>query len=213
MGLTNVARSWLIAGRPKLALAASKRAIALLRARERPELIGLASVVDVWWTHHLALRAGGDPAAADGALAQAYASMRVGVAKLSDEGLRRSGFNKVETHRLVIAARRAEARRRGLPAAEHLPHLQGQADLREPFERLVASGLRLNELRSEAELRDFLVDEATELSGAERVLMLLLPATAEAAAATPAIAGAQLPLGEDAEALLRAVAPWIEAIA
>ena len=45
--------------------------------------------------------------------------------------------------------------------------------LREPFERLVDSGLRLNELRTERELHDFLIDKATELSGAQRVLLVL----------------------------------------
>ena len=45
--------------------------------------------------------------------------------------------------------------------------------LGEPFERLVDTGLRLNEIKSEAELHEFLVDEVTELSGAERVLLVL----------------------------------------
>ena len=43
--------------------------------------------------------------------------------------------------------------------------------LREPFERLVDSGLRLSELRSEPELHDVLIDKVTELSGAQRVLL------------------------------------------
>ena len=74
----------------------------------------------------------------------------------------------------------------------------------EPFKRLVDSGLRLNQLRSEAELHDFLVDEATGLSGAERVLLVLQGTSGRHAAA------ALLPAGEDAAALLRAVSPWLD---
>ena len=73
--------------------------------------------------------------------------------------------------------------------------------LREPFERLVDTGLRLNELRSAKRLHEFLIDEATELSGAERVLLVL--------EATGSVAGADslVPRGEDAQALLRAIMP------
>ena len=56
--------------------------------------------------------------------------------------------------------------------------------------------LRLNELRSADELHEFLIDEATELSGAERVLLVL---------ETPEglrLAGSLVPRGEDAQALL-----------
>ncbi len=56
---------------------------------------------------------------------------------------------------------------------ERPAHLAGTASLREPFERLVDTGLRMNEIRGVAELHEFLIEEATELSGAERVLLLL----------------------------------------
>jgi hypothetical protein len=68
----------------------------------------------------------------------------------------------------------------------------------EPFERLV-DGLRLNELRSAVQLPEFVVEEATELSGGERVL-LLLEGTDGAQ-----IAGSMLPRGEDAGALQTAI--------
>ena len=67
----------------------------------------------------------------------------------------------------------AEAARRGLPDAQRLEHLRLPSSLADPFKRLVDSGLRLNQLRSEAALHDFLIDEVTELSGAERVLLVL----------------------------------------
>ncbi len=77
-------------------------------------------------------------------------------------------------------------------------------DLTDPFKRLVASGLRLNQLRSEPALHDALVDEAAELSGAERVLLVLRSAEKRH------IAGALLPAGEDAAPLLQAVTPWLD---
>ncbi len=61
--------------------------------------------------------------------------------------------------------------------------------------------LRLNELRSASELHDFLIDEATELSGAERVLLVLeTPDGLE-------LAGSLVPRGEDARALKRDIKP------
>ena len=77
-------------------------------------------------------------------------------------------------------------------------------DLTDPFKRLVASGLRLNQLRSEPALHEALIDEAAELSGAERVLLVLRSAEKRH------IAAAQLPAGEDAAPLLQAVTPWLD---
>jgi GAF domain-containing protein/CheY-like chemotaxis protein len=82
--------------------------------------------------------------------------------------------------------------------------LHAKTNLRKPFERLFESGMRLNGLHSEAELRDFLIDEAAELSGAERVLLV-----AEGADGLQ-IAGSQLPPGEDAALLLQAITPWLD---
>ena len=88
-----------------------------------------------------------------------------------------------------------------MPAERRAAHLAGEANLREPFERLVDTGLRLNELRSATELHEFLIDEATELTGAERVLLVL---------ETPdglQLAGSLVPRGEDAQVLKRDVTP------
>ncbi len=111
---------------------------------------------------------------------------------------------EVETRREVTAAWRDHVRRQGLPAAEALVHLQARTSVGEPFERLVDTGLRLNELKREADWREFLVEEATELSGAERMLLVL---------AEPVglqLAGDELPLGEDPAALLTAIGPWLD---
>ena len=104
-------------------------------------------------------------------------------------------------HREIIAAWLKDAHRRRLSTARRTAHLAGEASLREPFERLVDTGLRLNELRSAEELHEFLIDEATELSGAERVLLVL-----EARRTGCSLAGSLVPRGEDAAALLRDVA-------
>ncbi|MEO6746610.1 MAG: GAF domain-containing protein, partial [Caldimonas sp.] len=75
--------------------------------------------------------------------------------------------------------------------------------LRRPFERLVNIGLRLNELRSERELHAFLIDKALELSGAQRVLLVLDTDHGLR------IAGSMLPRGEDPVELLNAVEAWL----
>ncbi len=204
IALGALAQAWLASGQPRRAIAASVRADKLIDARATPTLIGLASPVPAWWAQAQALRALGSEAAAVEPLERAYRFICDGVATLSDEGLRRSWFNKVAEHRDVIKAWRAEAQRRGVPADAQLPHLQAESDLREPFERLVDTGLRLNELRGAAQLHEFLIEEATELSGAERVLLVLETPTG------PSLAGAMLPRGEDGAALLRAITPWLD---
>ena len=129
----------------------------------------------------------------------AYRLMIEGIAQVSDEGLRRSYLGQV----VCIARSSARGSRTRAGAAclhnSALPIWRAKSNLREPFERLVDTGLRLNELRSAAELHEFLIDEATELSGAERVLLVLeSPEGLQ-------LAGSLVPRGEDAEALLRDV--------
>ena len=155
----------------------------------------------VWWRHSQALQANGEVAAAREALEMAYQFMLKGIAGLSDEGLRRNYLNKIEEHREIVGAWIKDARKRRLSPQRSTAHLAGEANLREPFERLVDTGLRLNELRSAAELHEFLIDEATELSGAERVLLVL---------ETPEglqLAGSLVPRGEDPQSLLGDITP------
>jgi GAF domain-containing protein/DNA-binding response OmpR family regulator len=93
------------------------------------------------------------------------------------------------------------ARSRSRPLS--VPALRAETHRREPFERLVYSGLRLNELRRESELHQFLIDEAIELSGAQRVLLVL-----DADDGLRSVAS-MLPQGEDAAGLLGAIGPWL----
>ena len=145
----------------------------------------------MWWWRHQALAAHGASKEAQSALEHAYALLLEGIETLSDEGLRRSYLNKIDSHRAIVRAWIEYARERRLPAKRRAAHLAGKADLRAPFERLVDTGMRMNELRSAADLHEFLVDEVTELSGAERVLLVLETPEGQQ------IAGSLLPAGED----------------
>ena len=227
--LTDAAHAHLAAGQPARALAASRRGTALHRARGLASLDGM-DPPDLWWQHSQALRASGHEVEAGQALAQAYRFVVDSIAQVGDEGLRRNALNKKAEIRALLAAWLRQARRQRLPQAEREAHLAGVSNLQEPFERLVDTGLRLNEIKSEAELREFLVDEVTELSGAERVLLVLesdgagpLPSRPSAPAGgserselggrVPAgwqIGGALLPLRENEEALLRSIEPWLQ---
>ena len=200
--LAELGRAHLSAKRPAEALAATRRGVEIHQARGMAKLDGL-DPVNLWWRHSEALRSNGLVSEAREALARAYGYVLEGVAGLSDEGLRRNALNKKSEVREVILAWMRHARQRKLPPSQREAHLAGSANLREPFERLVDTGLRLNELRSTEELQEFLVDEATELSGAERVLLVL---------ESPGglrIASSLLPPGEDEAALLAAITPWL----
>jgi len=201
---TELGRTLVDTGDAAPALAATQQAVAQLRSRGDGGLGSMFTPASAWWWHVRALQANGHEAQARQALAAGYRVMLDGVANLSDEGLRRSWFNKVEAHRELILAWIAEGRRRGLAPARTLAHLSALTQLREPFERLVDTGVRMNQLHSAAGLHEFLVEEATELTGAERVLLVL----ADGEALT--LAGAQLPPGEPAEPLLQAIRPWLD---
>ena len=204
----------LAAGEPQRALRESRRAAAQHRAHGQASLEGL-SVTDLWWQHHLALAANGLGDEAWAALQQAYASVLDGVAMVRDEGLRRSFLNKAPDNRPVIPAWLREAACRALPDEQRLAHLRLASDVREPFRRLVDTGVRLNQIRGVAELHEFLIEELVELSGADRVLLVLdtMPASHSPDPGSLVVVGAQLPPGEDTPegraALLQRVTPWL----
>ncbi len=199
------------ANQPAEALAATSRAIKLHRAQGSAAMDGF-DAVGLWWHHRQALLANDLRAEADEALAQAYRFILVGIATLSDEGLRRNALNKLASRRAVVFAWLEHARRHKLPRGQREAHLAGEANLHGPFERLVDTGLRLDKTKRESELHEFLIDEATELSGAERVLLVL-----ETPGGT-VLAGSLLPAGEESgrsgreneATLLHAIAPWLD---
>jgi GAF domain-containing protein/CheY-like chemotaxis protein len=198
--LTGVGEACLALKRARPALAATRRATELHRAHDLAALDGMSPTL-LWWTYSRALHANKQVPAARKALETAYQFLRQGIGSLSDEGLRRNYLNKIAAHREIVHAWISDARKRRLSTAQRAAHLAGEANLREPFERLVDTGLRLNELRSATELHEFLIDEATELSGAERVLLVLeSPQGLQ-------LAGSLVPRGEDAQALVHSITP------
>ncbi|MFO1398069.1 MAG: GAF domain-containing protein [Burkholderiales bacterium] len=200
IALTALAEARLATGDAAGALAASTPAIAVLDG-SRDDVEGVSPV----WTrrvHCQALVAAGRHAAARRALARAYRDVVEPIRHIADEGLRRNFLSKVPDHRAVVQAVMAQRK-----ATARLPeHLRVQASLREPFARLVETGVRLNGIRSVAGVREFLLDETVELTGAERVL--LVTGTADA----PVLAGSRMPAGENADALLADVAPLLAAV-
>jgi signal transduction histidine kinase/DNA-binding response OmpR family regulator len=202
--LTELGRLCVESGDAADALAATRQALRLLQQRGETGLGSMFTPATAWWWHVRALQASGQPAQARRALATGYRVMLRGVANLGDEGLRRSWFAKVPAHRELIRAWIAEGRARGLPAARWQAHLRARTQLREPFERLVETGVRMNQLHRSGELQQFLVEEALELCGAERLLLV------QPGERGPEVAGAMLPPGEDAAPLLQAVTPWLE---
>ena len=203
---TLLAEALLACGRPRLALAASRQGVALARAHAGA-FTGMVGT-SLYWQHHCALAANGRADEAWAALQEAHTHLLDGVKNVHDEGLRRSFLNKVRENRAITLAWLREAARRALPDAERLAHLLLPSDVGEPFKRLVDTGVRLNQIRSADELQAFLIEELLELSGAERVLLVLDDADGELT-----LAGAQLPLDEDTPqgraALLQAITPWL----
>ena len=201
--LSEIANTRLALRQDEAALQASAEAVQLQPLNPGGSGGGIQSDAYIWWQHHRALLANDLHDEAAFALEQAYRLLVDGIADLTDGGLRRCYLHAPAQHAPLLHAWLDHARKVRLPPERYTAHLAAVADLREPFEHLVDSGLRLNELRTEAQWREFIVDEATELSGAERVLLVLDGADGAQ------ICGAQLPHGEDAAALLAAVTPWI----
>ena len=204
--LSDAAWAHLSAGQAAQALAASRRATRMHVDKGLVALDGLEPIT-LWWRHSEALQAHGLTFDAHDALRRAYEFLCQRIQCLSDEGLRRNFLNKKREHRQIVCAwlhaTRDAKRPHAVSGKEPAAHLLGEANLREPFERLVDSGVRLNELRRAEDIHDFLVEEAIELTGADRVLLVL------EGPGGPQVAAAALPLGEDAQALLRAVTPWL----
>ena len=203
--LADLCRAHLLHGDVPAALEASESAIELYGARESRALGAGLSPAHVWWWRHAALLAiRRQPASRQGAgrpptsccrKASARSPTRVCVAAIS---------TRSQPIAMIVLAWIAHARRRRYSTKRRTAHLAGEADLRAPFERLVDTGMRLNELHSAAELHEFLVDEVTELSGAERVLLVLDGSSG------PQVASSLVPKGEDAGTLLQAVSPLLD---
>ncbi len=159
-------------------------AVALVGATDR----GVGNPLqEVWWWRYRALTAGTAGAQDVGAqraaplgeeawqaLDQAREVMLERIATLSDEGLRRNYFQRVEVNRQIIQAWLREAARQGLPLAPLTDHLRGEGDPQGQLQRMPEIGVRLNARRDVGELPQAIMDEVIELTGAGRAALLLL---------------------------------------
>ncbi len=175
-------------GDAEAALDCTAQAVALASKLNSPAHI-------LWWARYRALRAaspplspprrgeegrgdGGDPAWA--ALDRARAEMLAGIASLSDDGLRRCFLDKVAENRAIVQAWVREAVDRGLPLAPLTDALGGRANVESQLKRMLDIGVRLNARGEEdlpspkGDLRQFIMDELVELTGADRAALFLL---------------------------------------
>ena len=176
--LTALATYYLAAGDPTAALKATSKATALHRAQNfaRPEA---TSSQYIWWRHVQALNANKKTREAREALDRAYDFLLESITNIRDAGLRRNALNKVEDNRKLLQFWVKDGAKRKLPNERLFAHLNIESNLREPFQRLADTGLRLNALHTLERIQTFLVEEATELIGGERVMLILENQTSE----------------------------------
>ncbi|HSM70442.1 MAG TPA: GAF domain-containing protein, partial [Anaerolineales bacterium] len=192
-------------GEPVTALKSTSRAVKKHRELNFPKDNDHPSQ-NIWWRHSLSLRANKKNKEADEVLEMAYDFLLKGIESLSDVGLRRNYLNKVRINREIVQAWDKHAAKRKLPKERRFAHLEVESSLREPFERLAEISLELNALHSLEEIKTFLVEEATELSGGERVL-LMLEKDGEME-----LADSHVPVGEDAQKTLASINRYLSPV-
>jgi len=167
-----LARNYLANGNPAAALKVTSRAIKKYQKQESVHDDTLSAQSIRWW-HTKILIANGQIEKVNATLDSAYDFMLGSIKSVRDVGLRRNALNKVEANRELIQYWVQEGRKRRLPKERLNAYLNIESNTREPFARLTESSQRLNLLKSIPEIQTFLVDEATELCGGERVLLIL----------------------------------------
>jgi GAF domain-containing protein/CheY-like chemotaxis protein/tetratricopeptide (TPR) repeat protein len=170
--LTELGKLYLVDHDPVAALAATTQATDLHCGKSFAKPNSFSSQV-IWWRHAQALLANQKTKEARQALVRAHAFLLESIQNIRDEGLRRNALNKVEVNRNLLKFWVKDGVRRKLPKEQLMAHLAIESNVREPFKRLADTGLRLNTLHTVSEIQTFLVDEATELIGGERVLLIL----------------------------------------
>ena len=200
--LTYLALAHLKNNDPAAALQASTEATAIHR-RQSYKLPDSFTSHEIWWTHAQALFASGKTTQARKSLAQAHKFLLEAIANVRDEGLRRNYLNKVRENRELLQFWISDGSQRKISKERLFAHYYLKSNTREPFKRLTDTSLRLNALHTVAEIQTFIVEEATELSGGERVLFILEKnGKCEAAEAI-------LPSGENARDTLALINPYI----
>ncbi|HXD11647.1 MAG TPA: GAF domain-containing protein, partial [Anaerolineales bacterium] len=155
-----------------VALKLTTKATAMHQAQSFPKLDSLTSQA-IWWWHAQILNANQKTQAAREAMDRAYDFLLESIVSIRDEGLRRNALNKVEDTRKLLQFWVRDGVKRKLPNERLFAHLSIESNLRDPFKRLAYTSLRLNTLKTIREIQTFLVEEATELSGGERVMLIL----------------------------------------
>ena len=200
--LSEIGRAHLANLDPVTALIFSTRATNLHRADAFAKLDGYASHT-LWYWHARALEANGEVDLAYAALDLAYDFLIEAIQNIRDVGLRRNYLNKVAGNRGLIQFWVESGRQRNLTAERLYAYLAIESNIREPFKRLTDTSLRLNTLHTPEAIQTFLVEEATELSGGERVLLIMENN------GRPQVVEASLPRGEQAANALDALDAFI----
>ncbi len=195
---TELGKLYLAGQDPVKALKATAKATSLHRAQGFAKQNSFASQ-NIWWRHAQALFANHKNKAAQEALNRAYDHLLESISNIRDEGLRRNALNKVRENREIIQFWVADGTKRKLPKERLFAHLNIESNLREPFQRLADTGLRLNALKTVSDIQTFLVEEATELSGGERVMLILEND------GKPLVAESLLPRGEEPATVLKSI--------
>ena len=170
--LAELGKAYLADHDPSAALKATTKATALHRAQSYAKPDDFTSQ-EIWWWHVQALNANKTTKEARQALDRAYDLLLESIQNIRDVGLRRNALNKVAVNRELLQYWVTDGIKRKLPKERLFAHLNIESNLREPFKRLADTGLRLNTLKTVGEIQTFLVEEATELSGGERVMLIL----------------------------------------
>ncbi|HLA08539.1 MAG TPA: hypothetical protein VJ022_13915, partial [Anaerolineales bacterium] len=196
--LTLLGQAHLANADPITALKDTKKATDMHRAQSFAKPDGFSSQ-EIWWRHTQALLANKKTKEAREALERAHGFLFESIVNLGDEGLRRNYLNKVAVNHELLQFWVKDGAKRKLPRERLFAHLVIESNVREPFKRLADTGLRLNALHTVAEIQTFLVEEATELSGGERVVLI------QEKNGKRAVTDSILPRGEEAQKVLRSI--------
>ena len=202
VALTYLSHAHLVHKNPVAALEASTQATELHR-QQGYKLPDSFSSQEIWWRHTQALLANGKTTAARAALERAYKFLLEAITNVRDEGLRRNYLNKVQENRDLLNFWVEDSLKHKLTRKRIFAHLFIESNTREPFKRLTDTSLRLNALHTVEDIHTFIVEEATELSGGERVLFI------QDKDGTYEVAGAYLPRGEQPQDVLKGIETYL----
>lgn len=153
----------------------------------------------IWWLHTQALHANHKTAEMRIALERAYDFLLESIANVPDVGLRRNYLNKVTGNRDLLRFWLSEGKREKLSKERLFAYLNIKSNTREPFTRLTDTSQRLNLLKDIPAIQTFLVEEAIELSGAERLMLILEDGK------KLEVAESILPVGEEADKVFSSI--------